>query len=136
MEQLTLVKYNHVSSTTDLAKPHNTDLFEPLEISPDVLPHLSSPTEPFSPMYPSFPATYEPILTGKCLMNFSAISSTLNKTTPDCSQPSVAILIATPGPILHGHFWPKSPYLYLFTYLFLLFLRVLISKLIFPKLHF
>lgn len=89
---LTLVEYSHVSSTTELAKPPNTDLFEPIEISPAVFPHLPSPTESFPPMYPSFPATYEPVLTGKCPVNFSAISSILNKTASDCSLPLASLV--------------------------------------------
>ncbi|KAJ9701641.1 hypothetical protein PVL29_006839 [Vitis rotundifolia] len=89
---LTLVEYSHVSSTTELANPPNTDLFEPIEISPAVFPHLPSPTESFPPMYPSFPATYEPVLTGKCPVNFSAISSILNKTASDCSLPLASLV--------------------------------------------
>ncbi|KAJ6833226.1 putative GPI-anchored protein [Iris pallida] len=43
-------------------------------------------------MYPSFPTTYEPILTGRCPLNFSSISSIMDKTASDCSAP-LAVLV-------------------------------------------
>ncbi|XP_020110789.1 uncharacterized GPI-anchored protein At1g61900 isoform X1 [Ananas comosus] len=62
-------------------------LFDPIEISPAVVPRNPYPIEPFSPMYPSFPTTYNPVLTGKCPMNFSSISDIMEITASDCSVP-------------------------------------------------
>lgn len=61
--------------------------FGPIEISPSVFPHNPYPVEPLSPMYPTFPNTYDPVLTGRCSTNFSDISSILDKTASDCSAP-------------------------------------------------
>ncbi|KAL0388006.1 UNVERIFIED_CONTAM: putative GPI-anchored protein [Sesamum radiatum] len=43
-------------------------------------------------MYPTYPSTYEPVLTGRCPVNFSAISSIMEKTASDCNQPLAAIV--------------------------------------------
>ncbi|XP_077225303.1 GPI-anchored protein isoform X2 [Tasmannia lanceolata] len=67
-------------------------LFGPIEISPAVVPRYPYPGEPLPPMYPSFPSTYEPILTGKCLVNFSSISSVLDKAASDCSAPLAGLV--------------------------------------------
>ncbi|KAF6162229.1 hypothetical protein GIB67_008358 [Kingdonia uniflora] len=78
---------NRLSSTITLANSPGTGLFDPIEISPAVIPHYPYPVEPLSPMYPSFPDTYEPVLTGKCPLNFTTISSVIDKTASDCSAP-------------------------------------------------
>ncbi|KAK9287955.1 hypothetical protein L1049_016400 [Liquidambar formosana] len=83
---------NHVSTTFELANPPISGLFDPIEISPAVIPHYPYPGEPLPPMYPSFPTTYEPVLTGRCPVNFSAISSIMGKTASDCSQPLAALV--------------------------------------------
>lgn len=67
-------------------------LFKPIEISPAVIPRNPYPVEPLPPMYPSFPSTYEPILTGKCPVNFSSISSVMEKTASDCSAPLAGLV--------------------------------------------
>lgn len=77
----------HISSKTELASPPSTGLFEPIEISPAVIPHLPIPGEALPPMYPSSPKTYEPVLSGRCPVNFSAISSITEITASDCSLP-------------------------------------------------
>ncbi|XP_057958013.1 uncharacterized GPI-anchored protein At1g61900 isoform X2 [Malania oleifera] len=82
----------HVSSTSVLANPPTSGLFEPIEISPAVIPHLPNPGEPVSPMYPTFPTTYEPVLTGKCPVNFSALSSIMDKTACDCFENFAAVV--------------------------------------------
>lgn len=81
-----------VSSKSELASPPSTGLFIPIEISPAVIPHYPDPVEPFSPMYPSFPTTYEPVLTGKCPVNFSSISIIMDKTALDCSAPLALVV--------------------------------------------
>ncbi|CAM0956369.1 unnamed protein product [Alopecurus aequalis] len=67
-------------------------LFDPIEISPSVLPHNTNPVEPLSPMYPNY-TSYDPVLTGKCHVNFSALSYIMDKTASDCSVP-LAPLVA------------------------------------------
>ncbi|KAL3506793.1 hypothetical protein ACH5RR_032175 [Cinchona calisaya] len=57
-------------------------------------------------MYPFYPATYDPVLTGRCPVNFSAISSITEKTASDCSQTLAALVgnvICCPqlGSLLH-----------------------------------
>lgn len=102
----TLVEPNHASSTSELATPPITGLFDPIEISPTVFPHYPYPNESLPPMYPTFPTTYEPNLTGKCPVNFSAMSNIMDKTASDCSQPLAALVgnvICCPqlGSLLH-----------------------------------
>ncbi|CAA0841567.1 Unknown protein [Striga hermonthica] len=60
--------------------------FEPIQISPAVFPHTPFPNVSLPPMYPTNPSTYEPILTGRCPVNFSVISSVMEKTASDCNQ--------------------------------------------------
>lgn len=67
-------------------------LFDPIEISPSVLPHNTNPVEPLSPMYPNY-TSYDPVLTGKCHVNFSELSFIMDKTASDCSVP-LAPLVA------------------------------------------
>ncbi|KAF9611748.1 hypothetical protein IFM89_034931 [Coptis chinensis] len=74
----------------DLAVPPTTGIFDPIEISPAVVPLYPNPEEPISPMYPSFPTTHEPVLTGKCPVDFSVISTVVDKTSSDCSAPLAA----------------------------------------------
>ncbi|KAL5998011.1 hypothetical protein ACLOJK_008945 [Asimina triloba] len=80
-------------NTFVLSKPP-AELFDPIDISPILFPPLPSPGEVLPPMYPSFPVTYDPILTGKCPVNFSAISDILEKTASDCYAP-LASLVGT-----------------------------------------
>lgn len=80
-----------IFSTSELATPPSSGLFQPIEISPAVIPHYPLPPgDTLPPMYPSFPTTYNPVLTGKCPVNFSAISSLMERTAFDCSQPLAA----------------------------------------------
>ncbi|XP_031266452.1 uncharacterized GPI-anchored protein At1g61900-like [Pistacia vera] len=102
----TVLEPSHVSSTSELANPPSTGLFEPIEISPAVFPHYPYTGETLPPMYPTFPTTYEPNLTGRCPVNFSAMSIIMDKTATDCSQPLAALVgnvICCPqlGSLLH-----------------------------------
>ncbi|XP_012065233.1 uncharacterized GPI-anchored protein At1g61900 isoform X2 [Jatropha curcas] len=102
----TLLEPNHLSTTAELATPPITGLFDPIEISPAVFPRYPYPNESVSPMYPTFPTTYEPNLTGKCPVNFSAMSNLMDKTASDCSVPLAALVgnvICCPqlGSLLH-----------------------------------
>lgn len=60
-------------------------LFDPIEISPAVIPYYPYPGEALPPMFPSFPKTYKPVLTGNCPVNFSSLSTIMNITASDCS---------------------------------------------------
>lgn len=82
----------HVASVSELASPPSTGILYPIEISPSVIPQYPLPNQPLPPMYPTFPTAYEPVLTGKCPVNFSAISYILSRTASDCSQP-MAMLV-------------------------------------------
>ncbi|KAJ8615881.1 hypothetical protein MRB53_035253 [Persea americana] len=83
---------SHIPNTFVLSDPP-IGLFDPIEISPAVVPHYPSyPGEPLSPMYPSFPSTYQPVLTGKCPVNFSSIEGVMDKTASDCSAPLAALV--------------------------------------------
>ncbi|XP_004309828.1 PREDICTED: uncharacterized GPI-anchored protein At1g61900 [Fragaria vesca subsp. vesca] len=88
----TVFEQSHVPIMPELAKPPSTGIFGPIEISPAVIPHYPDPDEPFPPMYPTFPTRYEPVLTGQCPVNFSAMSSIIEKTASDCSQPLAALV--------------------------------------------
>ncbi|XP_022722704.1 uncharacterized GPI-anchored protein At1g61900-like isoform X2 [Durio zibethinus] len=88
----TLSNPSHISSASELANPPSTELFEPIEISPAVIPRYPYPGESLPPMYPTFPTTYEPNLTGRCPVNFSAMSNVMGKTASDCSQPLAALV--------------------------------------------
>ncbi|XP_024996602.1 uncharacterized GPI-anchored protein At1g61900-like isoform X1 [Cynara cardunculus var. scolymus] len=95
-----------VAPTSQLASTPSFGIFDPIEISPSVLPHNPFVGEPWPPMYPSLPKTYEPLLTGRCPFNFSSISSIMDKTASDCSQlvaPFVGNVICCPqfGSSLH-----------------------------------
>ncbi|XP_073307819.1 uncharacterized GPI-anchored protein At1g61900 isoform X1 [Primulina huaijiensis] len=82
----------HFSSVSVLASPPNTGSFEPIEISPAVIPHHSFPVGSLPPMYPTYPNTYDPVLTGRCPVNFSAISTIMEITASDCNQPLAAVV--------------------------------------------
>lgn len=86
-----------ISSLVELAKEPTSGesgLFDPIEISPAVIPKFPHPSESFPPMYPIFPSKYEPVLTGKCPVNFSEseISNMLDKTASDCSAPLASLV--------------------------------------------
>ena len=86
-----------ISSLVELAKEPSSGesgLFDPIEISPAVIPKYPYPTEPLPPMYPTFPTRYDPVLTGKCPVNFSNsdISNILDKTASDCTGPLAALV--------------------------------------------
>ncbi|RWR83875.1 hypothetical protein CKAN_01265300 [Cinnamomum micranthum f. kanehirae] len=69
-------------------------LFDPIQISPVVVPHFPYP-ETLPPMYPSFPTTHELISTGKCPANFSDIQGNegiIDKTATDCARPFAALV--------------------------------------------
>ncbi|OIT22662.1 PREDICTED: uncharacterized GPI-anchored protein At1g61900-like isoform X1 [Nicotiana attenuata] len=79
-------KTGETSSTSELASPPKSGIFEPIEIPPAVIPRYPFPVKPLPPMYPSFPKTYDPVLTGRCPVNFSVISSITDKTASDCTR--------------------------------------------------
>lgn len=94
----------------------SSGIFQPIEISPSVLPTYPFPGKNLPPMYPSIPKTYKPVLTGRCPFNFSSISNIMDKTASDCSQliaPLVGNVICCPqfGSSLHifqGHYTKDS----------------------------
>lgn len=86
-----------ISSLVELAKEPisgESGLFDPIEISPAVIPKYTYPTESLPPMYPTFPTRYKPVLSGKCPVNFSNsdMSNILDKTALDCSGPLAALV--------------------------------------------
>lgn len=83
---------SHLSSVSLLASPPRSGTFEPFEIPPTVFPNFSSPIGSLPPMYSTYPDTYEPVLTGRCPVNFSAISSIIELTATDCHQQYASIL--------------------------------------------
>ncbi|KAK4768638.1 hypothetical protein SAY87_003779 [Trapa incisa] len=86
-------------SISEMATPPSTGIFYPIQISPSMIPPYLPQNESSSPMYPNFPQSYEPVLTGKCPINFSAISTILTKTASDCSSwlaPLAANVICCP----------------------------------------
>ncbi|GAB2220065.1 hypothetical protein Drorol1_Dr00007708 [Drosera rotundifolia] len=87
-----LIEQNHLPLKSEFAKSPSYELFKLIEISPAVFPDHPLPTEPLPPMYPTFPNTYNPVLSGKCPVNFSDISSILERTASDCSQPLAAFV--------------------------------------------
>ncbi|KAL2507239.1 hypothetical protein Fot_30886 [Forsythia ovata] len=83
----TPLELTHISSTSLLeASPPKSGIFRPIEVSPAVIPHYMFPGKSLPPMYPTYPTTYDPVLTGRCPVNFSAISNILDKTASDCNQ--------------------------------------------------
>ncbi|KAL3354125.1 hypothetical protein AABB24_018662 [Solanum stoloniferum] len=81
-----LPKPGQIPSTSELPSSPDSATFQPIEISPTMIPHYPFHGEPLPPMYPSFPKTYDPVLTGRCPVNFSVISSITAKTASDCTQ--------------------------------------------------
>ncbi|KAI3795938.1 hypothetical protein L1987_38599 [Smallanthus sonchifolius] len=71
--------------TSQLVSLPSSGIFQPIEISPSVLPNYPYLGKVLPPMYPFFPKTYKPVLTGRCPFNFSTISNIMNKTAADCS---------------------------------------------------
>lgn len=88
----TPTQLSHISSASLLASPPKSGIFKPIEISPSVIPHYSFPVGSLPPMYPTYPRTYEPVLTGRCPVNFSAISSIMELTASDCIQPLAGVV--------------------------------------------
>ncbi|XP_023540156.1 uncharacterized GPI-anchored protein At1g61900-like [Cucurbita pepo subsp. pepo] len=88
----TLVQHSIVSSTGEQAQSPSSVVFDPIEISPAVIPQYPYPNDSLPPMYPTFPTRYEPVLTGRCPVNFSVISNVMDKTASDCSQPMAALV--------------------------------------------
>ncbi|XP_022145843.1 uncharacterized GPI-anchored protein At1g61900 isoform X2 [Momordica charantia] len=90
----TVVQHKLVSSTREQAQSPSTSsvVFDPIQISPAVIPQYPYPSESLPPMYPTFPTRYDPVLTGRCPVNFSAISNVMDKTASDCSQPMAALV--------------------------------------------
>ncbi|KAM7280562.1 hypothetical protein ACFE04_007696 [Oxalis oulophora] len=91
-EALALQSPSHVSTMLNLANTPSNELFDPLEISPSVIPHYPFQGEPLPPVYPTFPVTYEPNLTGRCPVNFDSLSDIMDKTASDCSQPFAKVV--------------------------------------------
>ncbi|KAK6116746.1 hypothetical protein DH2020_049479 [Rehmannia glutinosa] len=83
---------SHISSASRLSSPPKSGIFEPIQISPAVIPNYSFPVESLPPMYPTYPKIYDPVLTGRCPVNFSAISSIMEKTASDCDQPLASVV--------------------------------------------
>ncbi|KAJ8755173.1 hypothetical protein K2173_018971 [Erythroxylum novogranatense] len=104
--EASLLDHNHISSLSELSVPPINGLFDPIEISPAVFPNYPTPAESYPPMYPTLPIPYEPILTGRCPVNFSAMSGIMAKTAIDCYQPFASLVgsvICCPqfGSLLH-----------------------------------
>eukprot|EP01018_Ginkgo_biloba_P014464 Gb_35817 [translate_table: standard] len=69
-----------------------TDIFGPIQISPTAVPNALAPAVPTPPMYPYFPSSPDPVLTGRCPVNISAIGQTVEKTATDCTAPLATYL--------------------------------------------
>ncbi|XP_071707074.1 uncharacterized GPI-anchored protein At1g61900-like isoform X2 [Rutidosis leptorrhynchoides] len=90
----------------------SSGIFQPIEISPSALPTYPFPLKNLPPMYPTFPKTYKPVLTGRCPFNFSSISDIIEKTASDCTlllAPLVGNVICCPQfasslHIFQGHY--------------------------------
>ncbi|CAH2060000.1 unnamed protein product [Thlaspi arvense] len=86
-------EHSSSSTTSELANPPGIGVSGPIEVSPSVIPKYASPALPWTPpMYPTFPDTYEPKLTGKCPTDFQEISSVIDTAASDCSQPFAALV--------------------------------------------
>ncbi|CAH8355597.1 unnamed protein product [Eruca vesicaria subsp. sativa] len=86
-------KHSSKSTTSELANPPGIGVSGPIQVSPSVIPKYESPPLPWTPpMYPTFPDTYEPKLTGKCPTDFQSISSIIDTAASDCSQPFAALV--------------------------------------------
>ncbi|XP_047316719.1 uncharacterized GPI-anchored protein At1g61900-like [Impatiens glandulifera] len=88
------LELRHMLSLSELSSPPDNGLFQPIAISPAVIPHnpFPDPTESLPPMYPTLPTTYDPVLTGKCPVNLSELSSIMDKTALDCARPFTAFV--------------------------------------------
>ncbi|KAJ0260004.1 GPI-anchored protein [Hirschfeldia incana] len=81
------------STTAELANPPGIGVSGPIQVSPSVIPKYTSPAIPWTPpMYPTFPDTYKPKLTGKCTADFQTLSSIIDTAASDCSQPFAALV--------------------------------------------
>ncbi|KAL1544865.1 hypothetical protein AAHA92_21664 [Salvia divinorum] len=89
---LKMLAPSDVSSASLLASPPKSGIFKPIDVSPAVIPHYSFPGGSLPPMYPTYPSTYEPVLTGRCPVNFSAISSIVEITASDCIHPLAGVV--------------------------------------------
>ncbi|KAL0710488.1 hypothetical protein Bca4012_017466 [Brassica carinata] len=86
-------EHSSKTTTSELANPPGIGVSGPIQVSPSVIPKYESPPLPWTPpMYPTFPDTYEPKLTGKCPTDFQAFSSVIDTTASDCSQPFAALV--------------------------------------------
>lgn len=102
--------------TSQLVSLPSSGIFQPIEISPSALPTYPFPGKNLPPMYPAFPKTYKPVLTGRCPFNFSSISDVMEKTASDCSvllAPLVGNVICCPQfasslHIFQGHYSNNS----------------------------
>ncbi|KAK9690452.1 hypothetical protein RND81_09G128500 [Saponaria officinalis] len=78
-----LAEENRLFTHHELAQSPTTKLFNPIQVSSSVIPHYPIPNDPTLPLvYPTFPTTFKPVLTGKCPVNFSVISNLMDKTAP------------------------------------------------------
>ncbi|KAF3650327.1 putative protein NLP8-like [Capsicum annuum] len=59
-------KPGQTPSTSELPSSPNSATFQPIDISPTMIPQYPFPGESLPPMYPSLPKTYDPVLTGRC----------------------------------------------------------------------
>ncbi|XP_009132748.1 uncharacterized GPI-anchored protein At1g61900 isoform X1 [Brassica rapa] len=85
--------HSNKTTTFELANPPGTGVSGPIQVSPSVIPKYESPPLPWTPpMYPTFPDTYQPKLTGKCPADFQAISAVIDTAASDCSQPFAALV--------------------------------------------
>lgn len=89
---LSLQAASDLPSASSLASPPKSGTFEPFEIPPTFIPNFSFPVGSLPPMYPAYPDTYNPVLTGRCPVNFSVISSIIELTATDCNHQFAAIL--------------------------------------------
>ncbi|XP_018485351.1 uncharacterized GPI-anchored protein At1g61900 [Raphanus sativus] len=81
------------STTAELANPPGIGVSGPIQVSPSVIPKYTSPPLPWTPpMYPTFPDTYQPKLTGKCTADFQTLSTVIDTAASDCSQPFAALV--------------------------------------------
>lgn len=88
------LELRHKLSSSELASSPDNGIFQPIAISPAVIPldPFPDPAESLPPMYPILPTTYNPVLTGKCPVNLSELSSILEKTALDCARPFTAFV--------------------------------------------
>lgn len=116
ISSILIVTAETLPPTSQLVSLPSSGIFQPIEISPSVLPNYPFPSKNLPPMYPSFPKTYKPVLTGRCPFNFSSISNIMEKTASDCSvllAPLVGNVICCPQfasslHIFQGHYSESS----------------------------